>query len=227
MTDTATNIRSVVEAAITDDLGELYDGYVVMDIYDGYTEPGYYTDTDSGVVVSGDWNPKRFVRQGDPPLTRDENIGPRLAEALELLGADVVWHDEWVRCCECELAMRCQPDSYSWTMYGAFVMSDYVCADCMVEDLDSYLEDYVNDSDRAVTWCDGNVMADNGWTKWEPRNPHTYETGWHPGQNDKPKPILAEIHREDSNTQVVFLIDTVGQFDMRWSAWTKKENKDD
>lgn len=208
---------------LKEELGDITDGYIVMDVLQGCVEPGYYDD--DTVIVLGNWNPKRWVREGEPPLTDEENLPVTLGNKLdEMEDVEIEWYDEWTRCGECFRAFRTQPNSYSWTMYGAFVESacEYICAECLNADVESYLEDYIDNTSNAVVWCDDSTLIENGWEKWEPNNPHQYENGWHPGQTDDPKKILEEIKEENEDLQVVFLIDSVGQFDMRFSAWVKE-----
>lgn len=203
------------------ELGEEFvDGYTVMDLIVGCAEPGYYDD--DTVMVMGNWNPTRWVNEGGAPLTDMENLGPRLADMLEEIGAECEWYDEWVQCEECRRAFRGQPDSYSWTMYGAWVEYGYVCAECLNADVESYLDDYIDNPDNAIVWCEPSTLIENGWEQWEPNDPHQYENGWHPGQTDDPRVILREIKDVNDDLQVVFLIDSVGQFDMRFTAWTKE-----
>lgn len=71
-----------VSRLLTFALGEPYgDGYTVTDVIRGYAEPGY--GSDDSVIVLGNWNPKRWPRDGEPALTPEENLGPRLADALD------------------------------------------------------------------------------------------------------------------------------------------------
>lgn len=200
--------------------GDFPDGYVVMDYTsEGYAEPGYSSDT--GVIVFGNWNPRRFPRDGEPALSDDENIGPMLADELETLGVDLEWHDEWTTCADCYRALRTTGDSYGWTLFGAFSEDGYVCSDCTMRDVDSYVADYVNDPDRAITWCKSADLIAIGFAQWAPDDPQTFESGWHPGQTDDPRDILASILATDEDAEVVFLIDNVGQFDVRFSAYVR------
>jgi hypothetical protein len=216
--------RRILNAAGMDDYG---DGYVVMDICVGYAEPGY--GSDDAVIAFGDWNPKRFPRDDDAPLTKAENLGPRLARALETAGCEIEWYDEWARCGDCQRAIRTSADSYSWTMYGAFVEDacEYICADCMAENIENYLPDYVNNAHRAVTFVGSAKLGELGFEHYKPDDPQTYEHGWHEGQDDNPETILVEILQSDENAEVVFLINSVGQFDMRFSAWVRHNDEEE
>lgn len=67
------------------ELGERWgDGYIVTDVIVGYAEPGYGSLSLEGdeIVVLGDWNQKRWVRDGEPPLTDEESFPGRLADML-------------------------------------------------------------------------------------------------------------------------------------------------
>jgi len=209
--------------------GEPYgDGYIVTNVVVGYSEPDY--GSDDAVIVFGNWNPKRFPRGDDAPLSKSENIGPRLAGALEKVGAEVQWLDEWTECQNCFRAIRTEPDSYSWR--PAFAWLDdcsIICSRCLLENMDDSIEsgEYVNNADKAITWTDGATLEREGWTQWAPGDPHQYANGWHPGQDDDPAAILAEILASDETAEVVFLVDATGQFDVRFSAYTRDRDDDD
>lgn len=206
----------LIRTATGEDYG---DGYTVTDVATGYAEPGY--GNDESVVVFGNWNPKRFPRGDDAPLTKSENVGPRLAEALENIGAEVEWLDEWTRCDDCYRAMRTQPNSYSWAMYGAWWDSGYVCADCLKEHLEDFItgEDFVNNANKCLMPDLKGALVDLGYIQWEEGNPHYYESGWHPGQDDKPADVLDMIKSHNENLDVVFVLLGSGQFDIRWAAF--------
>lgn len=229
MSMTSERVVWVLRAALGE---EWYDNEYEVDMTIGYAEPRY--GSDDAVVVKGNWNPKRWVRDGDKPLTKDERLITRLADALEHAGASIEWCDEWEWCDECHRALRVQPDSYGWTMYGAFTHYGFTCAYCMREDVESYLgEDgdewgYVNNASRAVTWCGEGELKEAGFVQWKPGDEQRYETGWHPGQDDDPERVLATIRDErGEDVKVVFLIDGVGQFDCAWSAWVKDAEGDE
>lgn len=215
--------RVLVRAATGEPYG---DGDIVTDICRGYAEPGY--GNDDTVVVFGNWNTKRYPREGDAPLTKSETIGSRLFDALERAGIEGEWLDEWVICGDCYKAFRSQADSYSWRMFGAFIEDacEYVCATCILADLPAYLPNYVNNSDRCLTFGKGSDLAALGFIQWAPDDPQRYESGWHPGQDAKPSEILSEIEEacEDrGEVEVVFVLDESSQFYVGFSAWFRVE----
>lgn len=197
--------------------GEYYgDCDIVMDLCAGYAEPGY--GNEDSVVVFGNWNNKRWLQPGDKPLTKEGSLPSRLGDALERIGVECEWYDEWAQCENCYKAFRTQADSYSWRMYGSYI-EGYVCVNCLLEDMESLVESLINNSDNALTFGTPANLTEIGFEKWEPNDPKTYENGFHPGQDDDPKTILAEILQWNQNAEVVFYISDVGQFDIRFSAF--------
>lgn len=190
---------------------------VVSDIYVGTIEPGY--GDDNTVLVAGDWNSKR--RYNEPPTWASEHP-IRLGNALESVGAELIWLDEWTQCSNCYRAVRTEPNSYTWTPSYIWVDNyEIVCAECVCEDVESYLEEFINNPKNAFPFDVS--FSELGFETWEPHNPHVFETGWYPGQDDKPEDVLEVIHRFFPDAEVVFSTDSVGQFDMRWSAYFRNQ----
>jgi len=210
---TLDRVRRILTAAGMDGNG---DGLTVTDVITGYAEPGYGNryGGDEAIIVLGDWNPRNWQ---DP--NRERQIGPRLARILEAAGAEIQWLDEWAECSHCYRAVRTQADSYSWTPYYAWVNEcEIVCTDCLRENLDWVLEDYINDPSKAFTNIESDDLEGIGFTRVD----ETYENGWHPGQDDNPPEILERILKfAPEGTEVVFTIDGTGQFDVRFSAWVR------
>lgn len=212
-----------IQNIIEQELGVPYgDGYVVTDITVGYAEPGYTESYgEDVVVVFGNWNPKRFLREGDPPLTEEENVGPRLAEAIENAGGRCEWYDEWVTCHNCLRAVRSQPDSYTWKPSYLYWEDEdgFWCRNCAKEYAEEILqENYVNNTDNAVTWLEETDLEELGWARW---NDTPYASGWYPGQDDDPRQIVNAILSQHPEAQVVFLLDENSQFYVKFSAWVK------
>lgn len=222
--DTMEKVRKILSAG----LGEDYpDGEIVSEIATGYSEPGYLRD---GVVaVFGNWNPRRWARDGEPALEKSERLAPRLGDALEHAGAELEWLDEWVMCSECYRAVRTKPNSYSWKPSFAWVNEcEPVCAQCMLEDVVTYVEEgnYVNNASKAITWADSQDLISAGFERWKPGDEQNYQNGSHEGMDDDPKTILATILAADEDAEVVFLLDEASQFYVGFSAWTRVKEDD-
>ncbi len=209
------NAVRLIKAATGEEYG---DGMAVTDIIAGYAEPGYPSDA---VVVLGDWNP-RHVAGEDRWNSTDPNVTMpvRLAKALERIGAEIEWCDEWSQCGECYRAVRTSENSYHWKPSYAWI-GEYgiVCHECLTSLGEDALEGYINDATKCVTWCEPSHVESFGFVKWEPGDEHTYESGWHPGQTDTPEPVLTEIIERNPDAQVVFFLDESSQFYIRFSAY--------
>ena len=218
---TAQEVIAVIESELGTDY---YDTEIVTDVMVGYAEPGYGSLAGDDVIVLGNWNPKRFPHGDDAPLTEAENVGPRLADKLGELGAEIEWLDEWYKCGECYRAVRAVEDSYSWQ--PSYVMGDgeVTCFECALKHIEDYLTDYLNNSDKCVTWAKPSDLEAIGFVKYAPGDEHDYANGWYPGQNDKPSEIFDEIEREMPGHDVVFFLDGTGQFDIHFSAYVRPTN---
>lgn len=219
--------RRIILAATGEEYG---DGEIISDLCVGYAEPGY--GSDEAVIVFGNFNDRRpsygwQVRDlsGDrfpsaPNVTKADTIPSRVARVLEAAGVNVEWSDEWVRCGDCYRAFRTSPDSYSWTMYGAYSEDgcDYYCADCLKKDPESMLEDLVNNPAKCSTFLDGDDLEALGFV----RENGLYENGWHEGQDDNPTEILERILKfADEGTEVVFILAEQSQFYIRFAAYVR------
>lgn len=225
MIDTDMSVSEKLERAgrlIKAATGESWgDGYTVTDMGAGIAEPGY--GTEETVWVLGDWNPKRWLTDEErsagltlaQALTKAESLPVRLAEALErrVPGIELHWLDEWTTCDDCRQIFRTQADSYSWLMFGAFTEDGTYCANHL--SFDDIAEEYINVPTKALTFPLN--LEEEGFSLYGSR----YENGWHPGQDDDPKAILAEALR--SWREGIFKISSSGQFDIEFELWVRGE----
>lgn len=202
--------------------GEPYgDGMTVTDVGVGYAEHGYHDD--ETVWVLGDWNDKQRYVDGEWITT--STLPSRLFDALERIGVEGEWSDEWYRCSDCYRIMRHEPDSYMWQPgYVIINECEPVCTDCAITMGEDALTDYVNDSNRVVTWCDESHLESLGWQR---HNPSEYQSGWHEGMDDKPDTIMAKIQEADPTLDVVFWLDESSQFYIGFSAFTRKQEQEE
>lgn len=157
-----------------------------------YAEPGYHSP-EKGILFAN-WN---YFPRG-------------ITDLLERMGYEIEWSDEWSTCSDCGKAVRTSADSYSWQP-SYFIMNEceIYCKDCA--DIPAYLEGLENDPSRALN--DHIDPADYGYVEIEDK----FEHGWYPGQNDDPKKIFEKYSKEYS--RLLFCIDRVSQFDLRFSIW--------
>lgn len=167
-----------------------------IDWAEAYAEPGY--DTPKNGILLANWN--RFPTDID--------------QKLERAGYAVEWFDEWCRCDDCSRIVRQSPDSYGWRQSYKFIHDcEIFCKDCLLKDLDAYEDMLLNRVETADTFDVD--WEKRGFTRF---NSDHYESGFHRGQDDKPKEIIKKIPK---GYDFLFAIPLVGQFDISFDCWIR------
>lgn len=179
--------------------------------YAGYAEPGY-DSADDTVVVTGDWNRVSRYDAAENKFHDVDVIMPRLAKALERAGAELEWEDEWAECGECNRLVRTSGNSYGWTPSYAIDECTITCHACLTQDPEAHLASLENNP-RTANTIDSIDPAAHGYVKLD-----DYERGLYGGQSADPREV-AKALRKRGVTRFLFQIDSVGQFDMDFSAW--------
>jgi hypothetical protein len=184
-------------------------GEEAYDWAEGYSEPGY-TEPENGVLL-GDW----WHRKEGGDLK--ESL---LVPIIGACGAEVEWHDEWNTCGDCRKAVRCSPDSYSWTRSYVEWSGEISCHECMEDDdhKQSFLGDELEDNPDAAETL-GWDLEGLGYTRMD----EDFQRGLYGGQSADPHKIAAAL-RERGISRFVFQIDSVGQFDARFSCWIHEDD---
>lgn len=235
--------RRLIKAATGEEYG---DGILVANMGIGYASSRYGTREDVWVLGNWNnktvWNPETNEHEPRNGLTRNQATVPgRLFDALERIGVEGEWLDEWQVCIDCQRLIRTEADSYSFQLEAVWVDCEgYRCSDCALEDVDTSLieggyiwkitDGYVEEpeSSRAVSFCDTSDLEEIGFTKWAPGDPQSYESGWHPGQTDTPQQVAESIAQQsDSDCEIVFYLDETSQFYVGFSAWIRPIETDD
>jgi hypothetical protein len=179
---------------------------------EGYAEPGY--DDPKHGILFGDWNTRETRDKLDWRKVVAVDARPkRFAAIAEYAGYAIEWLDEWTTCDSCMRAIRTSPNSYGWTR-AYYEDADYnrTCEACTLQDAEGYLESLEGNTCNAVTL---NVdPAAYSYVKVA----GDYEKGMHPGQNDDPT-VIAKTLRAHGVHRFLFKIDSVGQFDARFSLY--------
>lgn len=182
-----------------------------------YAESGYTTPANGAGIYFSNWND--VGPWNDRPEDRDGTMG-RVAALLERVGADIQWEDEWHTCDECGRAIRMEPNSYSWTPSYIVGDGEIVCARCVEDDPEPYMEELEGKPGSA--WTLDIDPADHGYKLIE----DGFESGFHPEQSNDPQKI-AEWLRAQGIERFLFRVDGVGQFDVSFSVYRKVEEKEE
>lgn len=182
-----------------------------------YAEPGYSSPAHG--IVFGDWNPAIF---GFDRPRSEQKRDPvcKLARILEASGCECEWSDEWATCSDCGKAILTSPDCHQWFPYYRLIDGcEIVCLDCI--DPESYLASIEDDSDHAVPSYSRFDPLLFGYQKYN----GNFETGFHPGQTDSPKEVLAKMQKLGLSRIVLRLADK-GQFDITWQPFHNPNPKE-
>jgi len=230
-------------------LNELMEhGMADLNMADDYAEPGYSKDSDLPILFAN-WNSERivetmhirsgcifideakgylaeessWVRWGIPFRTQrvymgEDNTMPRVAELAEKAGYTIEWSDEWL-ICDCGKAFRTSGDCYGWTMHGVIYNGDYACGDCILEDPTEYLE-HLEGNPRAAVTIDSIDLEEAGYKDVNPDD--TFENGLYGGQCANPTTIAKSLEAAEVE-RFIFRIDSVGQFDVRFSCFVHED----
>lgn len=148
------------------------------------------------------------------------NVFPsKIDDILERMGYSCEWSDEWTTCEDCGKAVRTSPDCYHWQPYYVLIGEcSTVCLNCV--NWTEYLESIEDKPDMAcMAECD---PREHGYTLIS--EPEEFESGFHPGQDDKPG-VIAKRLWERGHKRLVFRIAETSQFYIRFEVWKWEEEE--
>lgn len=156
----------------------------------------------------------------------ERELGHEKADQVERilgkLGFEQAYPDQMTICEDCYKLVDLMPGYYG-DVHVAQILDDctLLCPKCAISDPEAYIEDRLNNPKKANTLLTVQELADLGFSLVEGQ----YETGFHTGQTDDPKKILAK-HKEVGK-DYLFHISDIGQFDVRYSLYSRgKEDND-
>lgn len=191
--------------------------FALDDEHSPYVEPGY--SSESGIVALANWNEVDTYDSLLKIRVPVSNLPERVGDLFEKMGVECEWSDEWTNCENCDRLVRTSGDSYSWQP-SFYILNDceVMCFQCIMEDPTDYLNELEGDPHKCVTFDDLDLTK-YGYHKL---NQDSYETGWHPGQNDSPKTITKEMVARGIN-KFLFRLDENSQFYSRWSVYVHED----
>ena len=175
----------------------------------------YGFDCNSGeFILVTDWNKKKF-KSLDNWLSGQYHKGVQV-----LTGFD----DQYTHCSGCNGLICTTPMYYGDTGRYQYIECDILCKNCILEDPEEIIENCLNDSNKAIPDYLTDYIKDQGFVCFSNDDNYCpiYETGFHIGQNDNPKDIEKKIKELKHNYDYLFMINSVGQFDVQWSVFIKR-----
>jgi hypothetical protein len=183
-----------------------------LDWFDKYANPR--EDSRKGVLTAN-WN--KFPRPDDHGFNWTRQ-GKKFGHILEAMGYNLEWSDQTSRCDHCNGCITDGPDYYGDSAHYAFLVEcNVLCEHCIRANFaEEYLEGLENNP-RIGMFINGIDPAEYGYEELE----SNFQNGFHPGQTDDPKKIFARLKGKYS--RLLFVIDELGQFDVHFSVWFKRE----
>ena len=166
-----------------------------------YGERGY-SEPDAGILFAN-WN----------------DISERIQDYLTEAGFELEWFDEWYIDYNNDKAWRTSPNCYSWICSLVYADDGEVLTpdDGAEAAIDAVALTYYAQPIGAVPdWVLEADIESEGYVQIN----GTYESGWHPGQNDDLEKI-AKAAFETGATSVLFRIAQSGQFDVHFQGFRK------
>lgn len=189
-----------------------------------YVEPGY----GPGPALLGNWNEPRWLERdlSDANKEKASRLWARMQSALEKVGAQLEWDDEWSSCGDCGRIVRTSGDSYSWQPSFAIVNDcELICHECLQSDPEPLLQDLEGDASRCLT-IDSIDPSEHGYHKL---NAKPLESGWHPGQTDSPVRVILRLMSIITPSgpievkRILFQLHENSQFYSRWNVWVHED----
>lgn len=184
-----------------------------------YSERGYSTDKPAGILF-GNWNATKPYQGATKQQENESAYFLAVCKRLEKL-AELEWSDEWTTCSECGGAVRTSGDCYGWQRAYVELDGEIICRDCAPKHAEEILTHFENESGKCLTADLGIKPGEHGYVKL----PQEFENGLYGGQDADPGKI-AEALRSRGVSRFLFTLDSVGQFDARFSVWIHSDESD-
>jgi len=192
---------------------KIYDWFEKKNLYCSIHQPG--TDNEKEVIVTN-WN----------------EVPCAMSDYLEKF-YELDWEDESDCCCECFAHIHTMPTYHGWAPDYINTENGAVCKNCILDNAEDYLEDFTFWSDslpvypRAIPAWLKEKLQENDFVPFHSIDSECkdmFENGLHYGQTDTPEKVAALITEELGPREILFCIDSSGQFDINFSAYIKKED---
>lgn len=178
-------------------------GYYPVEFCEKYGEPGY-TDPEAGIFFA-DWN----------------HTEREFGDFLEEMGFAIEWCDEWT--VHDDKAYRTSGNSWFWEPQLFCTEDGYIGPE---DGIEVWIEAMKDAPDRCLpSRITEAELIEAGWVKHN----GTYESGWHPGQNDDPKKIYDALIKRKDVESVIFRKEENSQFYIQFEAYIlpREEPSDD
>lgn len=144
---------------------------------------------------------------------------------------EIDWEDESTTCSHCYLHIHTTPSYYGDDMRHINTEDGPLCKTCALANSDWIFDDFAFESQyppiyhKAIPAWLKCKTEENGFTPFQSANTackDIFESGFHYGQTDTPEKVCKLVTELLGNREMVFCIDSSGQFDVHFSVYIKK-----
>lgn len=183
----------------------------ILNAYDGWQDIGQSYDDPDMTVYSGDlWALAKCFKH--------KNSMQRLEDIAQYYGIELRFYDETITDGQGRVH-NTTPQFYGWTPTFKVFDCDVWARDEVDSDtLQDYADLLMDDTSNADQW--DTDFSPLGFRQWQ----EIGESGWHHGQNDTPEKMRQSIESKHGECNIIWFIDSTGQFDCHFGAWFKPIN---
>lgn len=185
-------------------LNNLLENGEIESICSQYGEQGYTLEQDKKAILFANWN--NFDKY------------PNFMEWVEQ-NYEIEWSDEWVIDYNESKAYRTSPNSYGWQQQVRITDDgELITPDSDIEDWIYYcvMTDYNQQARCLPDFIEEELLVEQGFKLIS----EDLENGWY-GRVDNPNKIAEEVFNEDKYEEIIFTLDSVGQFSMNFSVYAR------
>lgn len=147
-------------------------------------------------------------------ITNENNYGKFFEDCMTYINTEWGFGDEYTLCSDCYKVIRTSPTSYDWTPDYTLGDGYIICNECAKENKEEYIQEYINNQQKAITWLNEDEIIDMGFVQL---NKEHYETGFHSHMDDSPAMEFQKF--QDQYEEIVFTIYANSQFYTTWDIW--------
>ena len=185
-------------------LNNLLENCEIENICSEYGEQGYTLEEDKKAILFANWN--NFDKY------------PNFMKWLEK-NYEIEWSDEWIIDYNNYKAYRTQPNSYGWQQQFRITdCGELITPDSDIEDWIDYcvMTDYKQQARCLPDFIEEGLLIEEGFKLISEDNAN----GWY-GRADDPNEIAENVFNETEYTEIIFVLDSVGQFEISFSVYAR------
>lgn len=173
--------------------------------------------------------PLNYINYGRVDLDRVLDNEIEFFSIDDILNDSYGFSDENIICDECNIHVCTTPGFYGDIPQYTIMNDTLLCGECVKNNhVDEYIEGLINNPKNANILLSHDDLIDNGFNICNCKNEVcAFESGFHHGQTDNPDTILKNAIAKNPDKEYVFMITSIGQFDVNYTIYSRKINNEE